>query len=162
MRAEYSKSEVALKQYTLCLVGLFFLLSAVGLVFLCIPKSTEQTVAVAAMTAVAMLAAVASLVVNWGVRRLAAWSRRPLIVLCLLAVPFYPIGTRLAIPILREIRRGTPPRLLSPEYEFLVRRTGRMTERTSLLTWIILFLICLLVLAVAWIARLPPEVRHMR
>jgi hypothetical protein len=83
-------------------------------------------------------------------------------VLCCLALPIWPFGTSFALAILRQIRKGEHPRLLSREYESLVRRTDRLNQRTSIMTWIALALICLLIVLVIVIAQWPAEMRHLR
>jgi len=162
VRSERLKTEAALKQDSLALTGVYLLLTAVGVAFLFAPMSDQETIIDATFTAVMTVATAVSIVVNWGVRRLAAWTRIPLTVLCVLALPIYGVGRPFALDILRLIRRGQPPRLLSREYECVVRQTTHLTERTSMLTWIALFLIFLIVAFVIMIAQLPPEVRHLR
>ena len=63
---------------------------------------------------------------------------------------------------LRLLWANKTPKLLSPEYEFLVRRTGSLNERTSFMTWFAVVLICLIIVSVIVIAQLPRELRHMR
>jgi len=162
IRATRLQAEAALKQYALALTGLYVLMSAAFVVALFVPMPPLQKSFVKVLAASLGALAAGSVVVNWGVRRLAAWTRIPLLVLCMLARLIPHFGRVVAREILREIQRGPQPRLLSREYECIVEQTSHMTERTSVLTWIALALICLLVALAVVIARLPPEVRHLK
>jgi hypothetical protein len=161
LRSARLKDEVALKQYALSITGGYVLLSAVGLVAAFSPTPPGQTKFILTMAAVFSLAAFASIVTNFGVRRSASWSRRPLIVLCYLVLPV-PVLRAFGRSTLRLLRANKTPKLLSPEYEFLLRRTGSLNERTSFMTWFAIVLICLIIVSVIVIAQLPRELRHMK
>jgi hypothetical protein len=161
IRSARRDDEAALRQYVLSLTGVHVLLSATSLMFAFSPMPPHQTAAVWIMASVFTSAAVASIFTNYGVRRSASWSRRPLIILCYLIRPLPVLGTfgRCA---LRLLQADKTPRLLSREHELLVRRTRGLNDRTSFMTWVAIVLICLIVISLIVIAQLPPEVRHMK
>ena len=163
IRSERLGAERALKQNVLCCVGVFVLLSVTMLIasysHQCSPR---QKCIEIEMSCVLSAAALAGGCIYWGVRRLAAWSRVPLVVLCFLSLVLFPVGTVFGLLILMRVLVRRPPRLLSHEYEAIVRQTRHMDERTSLLAWVGLALIVILVIAVILIAQLPPEMRQGR
>jgi hypothetical protein len=161
VRSARLKDETALKQYVLSLTGGYVLLSVVSLMAALTPTSPRQTNIILIMAAIFSSAALVSILTNYGVRRSASWSRRPLIVLCYLILPV-PVFRAFGQSTLRMLRANKSPRLLSPEYEFLVRRTGSLNDRTSFLTWFVIVLICLIIVSVIVIAQLPRELRHMK
>src|SRR5207253_2334714 len=87
IRSARLKDEGALRQYVLSLTGVYVLLSATSLMFAFSPMPPRQAAAIWIMATVFTSAAVASILTNYGVRRSASWSRRPLILLCYLILP---------------------------------------------------------------------------
>jgi hypothetical protein len=161
IRSARRPDEAALRQYVLSLTGVYVLLSATSLMFAFLPMPRGQAAATWIMASVFTFAAFASILTNYGVRRSASWSRRPLLVLCYVMRPI-PILGSFSRCTLQLLRANTMPRLLSREFEVLVRRTSALNERTSFLTWVAIVLIGLIVISVIVIAQLPPEVRHMK
>jgi hypothetical protein len=161
IRSARLKDEAALNQYVLSLTGGYVLLSAVSLMAALSPMPPRQPEVMRIMATVFTSAAFASILTNFGVRRSASWSRRPLIVLCYLVLPV-PVLRTFGRCTLQLLRANKMPRLLSSEYEFLVRRTESLNERTSFMTWFAIVLICLIIVSVIAIAQLPRELRHMK
>src|SRR4051812_47104937 len=93
IRSARREDEAALRQYVLSLTGVYVLLSAVSLIAALSPMPPGQAVVIRVLATVFTSAAVASMVTNYGVRRSASWSRRPLIVLCYLTRPLPVLGT---------------------------------------------------------------------
>jgi len=90
----------------------------------------------------------------WGVRRLAAWSRIPLQALSALCLPLFPIGTAMGARILHLLATGPEPRLLTPDYERIVRIAGPMKIQSSArirpFLWFVLALI-VLIIGLVWL-----------
>ena len=171
LRSERLPAEAHLKQSTLLLAGLLCMMSAVLFI---VPEglgTTQPTrldaAALVVVKAVLIFAAAMSCVLAWGVRRLAAWTRRPLIILSLLSLLLFPLGTIVGLQILRRLGGTAPPRLLSREYEWIFAQTRHLRQlktagRTGVLTWIAVALIALIVILVIVIAQLPPEFRQVK
>lgn len=155
-------AEASLKQNTLCLVGLFSLL-AVVIVWDAVTRNSAQPDYIAtAMAVISTFVAAASIVVNFGVRRFASWSRIPLTIMAFMSLPLVPVGSVFAILILTTLHPRKPPRLLTQEYEQIVRATPDLNERTSTLTWFAIILLVILAGSMVLIAQIPPEFRHPR
>ena len=100
--------------------------------------------------------------INWGVRRFASWSRIPLTILALVGLAAFPIGTVFGGLILRAFCSPRQPKLLSKKYERIVKATPEMNDPTSAATWLFVFLLIVLVLAILLVSQIPPEIRHTR
>jgi len=102
----------------------------------------------------------------WGVRRFAAWSRILLQGLSVLCLPLFPFGTAMGARILYLLTTGPEPRLLTPEYEQIVRIAGPMKFENSshirLLLWgaLGLALVVLIIGLIYLISLIPEEIRH--
>ena len=163
IRASRRKQEENLKQLLLLMTGGMVLLSVVaslGAVGLMSngPPTIVHYILAAGFTTLALLA----LVANWGARRFAAWSRTPLTILSIIALLAFPIGTGLGSMILTAIYLGDHSKLLTKEYEAIVKATPEMKARTSVMTWVAIALLIGLVASFIVISRIPPEIRHMR
>ena len=160
IREQCRTREAGLKQKTLCLVGFFVLFSVVanlGAFGLLGPATMMVPLAV-----ISTIAASAGIAINWGVRRFASWSRIPLIILAIVGLAAFPIGTVFGGLILLELYSPRQPKLLSKEYERIVKATLEMNDRTSGATWLVVFLLIVLVLAILLVSQIPPEIRHSR
>jgi len=162
IRAANSGAERSLRQLVLCLGGGYLLLAGVSYttLFAGIGPNSQQPFYLA-LGVTSTLALVSTLIIGFGARRLAAWSRRPLTVLCGLGLFLFPLGTILSLPILWILYVRRPPRLLTPEYEQIVRESGDPPGgRTSMTTWIGLVLFVVLIVSMFVISMLPPEFRR--
>src|SRR5262245_54030146 len=88
LRSARRQDEAALKQYVLSLTGVYILLSAASLMFAFSSIPPRQAAVTWIMASIPTLIAFASIATNYGVRRSANWSRRPLIALSYLILPF--------------------------------------------------------------------------
>jgi hypothetical protein len=162
VRAANAGAERGLRQLVLCLGGGYLLMASVSYTaWFAGMGPTSQLTYYLALGTVYTLALAATSIIGFGARRLAAWSRRPLAVLCGLGLLLFPLGTLLSLPILWILYVRRPPRLLTPAYEQIVRDSGDPPGgRTSLVTWFGLFLFVVLVVSMIVIGLLPPEYRR--
>jgi len=162
IRAANAGAERGLRQLVLCLGGGYLLMAGVSYTAAFVGMgATFQHPYYLAMGTVYTLALAATLIIGFGARRLAAWSRRPLTVLCGLGLLLFPLGTILSLPILWILYVGRPPRLLTPEFEQIVRDSADPPGgRTSVVTWIGVALFVILVVSMIVVGMLPPEYRQ--
>ena len=85
--------------------------------------------------------AVAQIGVAVGVRKLAAWSRVPATILSLIGLLGFPIGTLISIYFLYLLLSRKGEMVFSDEYRDVIKRTPRIKYRTSIVVWVVLFLI---------------------
>ena len=163
LRKQLLTSAKSLNQNTLCLVGLFGGFSIVG-IQICseIEKIDERLSFMLLITVLATAGMIVGLPTLWGVRKGAAWSRKPLIILSLLGLMMVPIGTCFGGLILMTLFSRKEPRLLSAEYEQLVLATPELNPRTSFMAWLGGVLLLILAIVLFLVLQLPPEVRHMK
>lgn len=81
------------------------------------------------------------LVVGIGVRTLRPWSRIPFIVLNVLNLLSFPVGTFISCYCIYLSAGVTGNYILSDEYREIVKRTPGVKAKTSIFVWIVLFLI---------------------
>ncbi len=161
-RARRINAEVSLKQNMLCLVGMFSLLAVVSDFDVLITAAPEPDYVRTAMEIVFTFLATASIVVNFGVRRFASWTRLPLTLLAFMSLPLVPVGSVFGLLILKTLHLGKTPRLLTQEYEQIVRATPHLNQRTSFLTWFGVILLIILAISIVYLAQIPAELRHPR
>jgi hypothetical protein len=154
--------EANLKQDALCLVGNLVLLAAVQGVFVFQPQPSAQRALMIGLAVVTGCAALSGIVVYRGVRKLASWSRKPLAILASISLLAFPLGTAFGVSVLLNIYSNRKPRLLSNEYEAIVRCTREMDDRTSKMTRLIVVLPILLLFAVIFAILVRPEHHHQR
>ncbi|MCE9555054.1 MAG: hypothetical protein K8T91_17010 [Planctomycetes bacterium] len=162
LRAANAGAERNLRQLILCLGGGYLVMAVVSYsASFSLLGPTPPHRYYLAMAIVYTLAMTATLVIGFGARRLAAWARKPLTVHCGLGLFLFPIGTMFSLPILWILYMRPKPRLLTPEYEQIVRDSGEPPGgRTSLTTWIGFALIIVLIVSLIAISLLPPEYRR--
>lgn len=155
-------AERGLRQYTLCLCGVFLLAAGTLFMFWYTEQGAPwQQWMMLAVGSVFAVATVTGLTVNVGVRRLAAWARTPLTILCAMGLALFPIGTFVSLPILWLLYQRRGVRLLTPEYERIVRDSGEPgAGRTLAVTWIGVVLLVILIVSLIFISMLPPEFRR--
>jgi hypothetical protein len=162
MRSARLPLETDLKQNVLALLGVFVVMSAVCATMICSPESEAYDDVGIGLGAVMGVCTWLLLTILWSVRRMSAWTRRPLMIVAFVGVLLFPIGTAFAVNILRLLAKGPAPRLLSREYEQVVRQTPELNVRTSFLSWVGLILLCVLALAMYFVSQMPPELRRPR
>ncbi|MBI3917634.1 MAG: hypothetical protein HY322_11575 [Betaproteobacteria bacterium] len=89
--------------------------------------------------------AVSSVVVGWGLRMLRAWARTPSVILAVIGLLGFPIGTLLNAYVLWLLASRKGRMVFSVEYASIVEATPHMKYRTPLVLWILLGVIVLLV-----------------
>ncbi len=163
IRTRNLPAEEKMKNYARVLTILFVLFGALGTAAVLDPAAKANHLAFRWMLAwYGILGGVAGLAIYCGVRQMAPWARIPLIILSFAAMVLFPIGTFFGIRVLTLISADISPPLLTLQYKNVVNNSQGTVRRTSPMAWVALFLICILILAVVVIARLPPEVRHLR
>jgi hypothetical protein len=153
IRREHINHEASIKA-----VGTLYYLSMLGLavVGLTMLFSTGAFAAVrmgdAVPAAVLVVMAAVFLVVGRGLRKLQPWVRIPTVLLSILGLLGFPIGTLINGYIIWLILSKKGRLVLSPEYAAIVEATPQVKYRTSIVVWILLGLVVLLVAVVIVIA----------
>ncbi len=163
-RLEHLPAEFALKRSVFLLLVTWLVITLVAFVIPFNVTSEQGSWYIVLFRVQALLVTVVCCLAGWGVRRLAAWSRRPLLGLAVLCLPLFPLGTALGARILYLLTTGPEPRLLTPEYEQIVRIAGTIklpnSSRIRPFVWIVLALVVLIIGLVCLISRIPEEFRH--
>jgi hypothetical protein len=154
------KDEANLKQTTLALILLFAAFGGVLLFAETKPVPQHQEVEKFVGGSIFLLAALAGVVVNWGVRSYSPWAKIPLTILCILGLPLLPFGTGFASIILRVVYSREKPRILSVKYQAVVKANPHESDRISVMTWIAIVLLIILAISLIVIIQLPPEFRR--
>ena len=87
----------------------------------------------------------AYLVSGWGLRRLRAWARVPGIVLAVMGLLGFPIGTLINAYILWLLLSRQGRMVLSADYAAVIEATPHIRYRTSIVAWVVLGLIVVLI-----------------
>ena len=95
-----------------------------------------------------MVLAAGSVAVGWGLRTLRVWARVPGIVLAVIGLLGFPLGTLINIYVLWLLASRKGRMVLSAEYAAIVDATPHIRYRTSKVVWIALIVLVLLVVAV--------------
>ena len=149
IRREHINHEASIKA-----VGTLYYLSMLGLAIVGVTTVfSTSTFAGAGMAgavagAVMVVMAAVFLVVGRGLRTLRPWVRIPTVLLSILGLLGFPIGTLINGYIIWLILSKKGRLVLSPEYAAIVEATPHVKYRTSIVVWILLGLIVLLVVAV--------------
>lgn len=153
--------EAGLRQNTLCLVGIYVLLSAVAIVSTLGWWGAQPSIVSYASAISFTLASLTGIAVLWGVNRSAAWARLPLTMMAICGLLLFPLGTIFAALILITLHVRAQPRLLSEEYERIVRATPEMNARMSVMGYVAMLLLVVLGVSIVIVSQFPPEIRRM-
>lgn len=163
IRLANAGAERGLRQWMICLCGGYLLMGGFSLMMWTdksVPASQQQTSLI--MAFVHLTALIIAIAIGMGVWRLKAWARLPLTLLCVVSLLLlFPIGLVVSPPLLWILyaRRGV--RLLTPEYQLIVRDSGEPPGgRTSGMTWVGVVLLLILIISEIVIRLLPPEFRR--
>jgi hypothetical protein len=163
-RIEHLSAEFALKRTVFLLLALSLVITLVVFVVPFNVANEQGSWYVFFFRVQTILVTAVCCLLAWGVRRLAAWSRLPLQVLAALSLLLFPLGTVLGARILYLLTTGPEPRLLTPEYEQIVRNAGPMklqkSSRIRPFIWVVLALIVLIIVLIGLISLIPEEFRH--
>jgi MFS family permease len=88
------------------------------------------------------------------------WAWRPVMVLALVMLPLFPVGTMATFMILSNLLAGPKPKLLSREYQYVVEQTPHLTPRTHVITWLVLVLFMAFVISVILVASLSQDLHR--
>jgi hypothetical protein len=148
IRREHINHEASIKA-----VGTLYYLSTLvlavgGLAIFFLPGAfAGARMADAVPAAIMVVLAVALLLVGRGLRKLQPWVRIPTVLLSILGLLGFPIGTLINGYIIWLILSKKGRLVLSPEYAAIVEATPQVKYRTSIVVWILLGLLVLLVVA---------------
>lgn len=149
IRREHINHEASIKA-----VGTLYYLSMLGLavVGLTTVFSTaafaKSGMGGAVVGAVMVLMAAVFFTVGRGLRKLQPWVRIPTVLLSILGLLGFPIGTLINGYIIWLILSKKGRLVLSPEYTAIVEATPQVKYRTSIVVWTLLGLIVLFVIAI--------------
>ncbi|MCM2369479.1 hypothetical protein [Aporhodopirellula aestuarii] len=166
VRREHLPAEIALKRSVLLLLALSLIITLVAFVVPFQAANANVPWLVIFFRVQSGIVTAVCFLVAWGVRRGAAWSRVPLQVLAYLCFPLFPIGTALGARILYLLMPGSEPRLLTTEYEQIVRVAGPMKlqdeSHIRSVRWIAFMLACVVLIIglVYLISLIPEDIRH--
>jgi hypothetical protein len=97
--------------------------------------------------------AVGQMFLAFGLRRLRPWARIPTIVLSVIGLIGFPIGTLMSAYILYLLCSAKGTVVFSEQYQEVIRQTPHIRYKTSIVVWIFLALLLLLI-AVGVVAAL--------
>lgn len=145
IRREHIGHEASVKS-----VGILYYLAGVllmlaGFFSLFAPPKPDDGPPVLVMAAVFFVLGVGQLLAGWGVRQLRPWARILGIVLSLLGLLGFPIGTLINAYILYLFLAKKGRRIFAADYEAIVEATPHVKYRTSIVVWIFLALIVVLI-----------------
>ena len=149
IRREHINHEASIKA-----VGTLYYLSTLGLAIaglaiLVSPGAFARARVSDAVPAAIMVAiAVGIFVVGRGLRKLQPWVRIPTVLLSILGLLGFPIGTLINGYIIWLILSKKGRLVLSPEYAAIVEATPQVKYRTSIVVWTLLGVIVLFVIAI--------------
>ena len=152
IRREHIKHEASVRSIgTLYYIGGFvFLLAAAAFFF---GGVTEVDGVPLAMGAILYLVlGVSSIVVARGIRQLKSWARIASIVLSIIGLIGFPVGTLINGYILYLLCSAKGQRIFAADYADIVAATPHIKYRTSIVVWIVLALLVLFVAAVVLVA----------
>jgi hypothetical protein len=146
VREEHLSHEASIKAAgSLFMLGGLLVSFAAFSVIVTTASEARENLAVVAIGVVLVVLAAANFVVGWGLRMLRIWARVPAIILAVIGLLGFPIGTLLNAYVLWLLASRKGRMVLSAEYASIVEATPHMKYRTPIVLWILLGLIVLLV-----------------
>jgi len=147
VRAEHIKHEASVKS-----VGTLYYIGGVVLTLATLGLFAADVIAEANTLMVVMLAlyavfAAVSFVLGYGVRKLAAWVRIPIVIVSCIGLLGFPMGTLINGYILYLMLSEKGRRIFEPDYADIVAATPHIKYRTSILVWIVLGVLLLAIVA---------------
>jgi hypothetical protein len=153
LRRKYIKHEASVRSigvlYYLAGIFLSFIsLSTIGIVVaLAAGRSDPPPPFAVGLLLVYSALAIVSFVVGRGLRRLRHWARVPVGILSIFGLLQVPIGTLINGYILYLVFSAKGAMVFSPQYQEAIRQTPHVKYRTSMVTWILLAILVVIVLA---------------
>ncbi len=143
VREEHLRHERAVRS-----VGTLYYLGAVLMIAGAIGEgvATDTTGPAGLMVFYTVFAAIA-IVVGRGLRKLRSWVRIPAVILSVIGLLGFPIGTLINGYILYLILSAKGKMVLSAEYQDIMQKTPHIKYRTSWIAWAILIVILVGILA---------------
>jgi hypothetical protein len=128
-------------------VGLLYYLGGAGLLltavaFLFAPRDSLTPLVMALVIAVL---GIGQLAAGWGVRALRPWARIVGIVLSVIGLAGFPVGTIVSLYILYLLLSKKGRTIFAPDYQDVIAATPEVKYRTSIIAWIFLALLVALV-----------------
>ena len=143
IRTEHVKHEASVKSVgTLYYIGgVILALSSLGLVASGV--LSQGTSLMFMLVALYGVFAIASLVLGYGLRRLAPWARIPTVIVACIGLLGFPLGTLINGYILYLVLSAKGKRIFEPDYAEIVAATPHIKYRTSIVVWIVLAILLL-------------------
>jgi hypothetical protein len=155
IRLDNIKHEASVRSIgTLYYIGGGFLVIAAVLILTGVPFGGEEALPVAAIAAMYLVLGPLAIVVGRGLRQLRRWARTTSIVLAVVGLLGFPVGTLVNAYILYLLLSAKGKRLFEPDYAGIVAATPHIKYRTSIVIWILLGIIVLLVAAAVLVPML--------
>ncbi len=124
--------------------GAFLVLSAVAIL---VPTLSEGRWQAFVLIALCLGMGVLSIVVGRGIRTLQPWARTICIVLAVIGLLAFPVGTMINAYILYLLHAEKGKRIFKEDYAAIMAATPGVKYRTSPVVWIVLGIILLVVAA---------------
>lgn len=86
--------------------------------------------------------------VGLGLRKLASWARIPTIILSLLGLLAFPVGTLINLYILFKVAGKKGTMVFSQEYREVIAATPHIKRKTSIIVWVLLAILVLALIGI--------------
>jgi len=104
-------------------------------------KQPEIVILILVLGILALALSAALLVIAFGIRELAPWSRIPASILAGIGLLVFPLGTLLNAYLLHLLLSAKGTTVFSPEYKNVIAQTKHIKHKTSIIVWIFLGLL---------------------
>jgi hypothetical protein len=155
IRLDNIKHEASVRSIgTLYYIGGGFVVIAAVLILTGVPFGGGEALPAVAVAAMYLVLGPLAIVVGRGLRQLKRWARTTSIVLAVIGLLGFPVGTLVNGYILYLLLSAKGKRLFEPDYAEIVAATPHIKHRTSIVIWILLGIIVLLVAAAVLVPML--------
>jgi hypothetical protein len=157
IRAEHIKHEASIRSIGVLdyLGGGALCFAAIGLIAMGVSGKANATVPFATALGIAyFLLGVLGIFLGRGVRNLRPWARIASIVLAVIGLLGFPVGTLINGYILYLLLSQKGQRIFAADYPEIVAATPHIKYRTSMLVWVLLSLVALLIVGLLVAAML--------
>lgn len=126
--------------------SLFGLLASIGWIMAGLDsqvggRAAEMAPILLTLGLIGIVLSIAQIVVAIGIRKLASWSRIPCVVLSVIGLLAFPLGTLINGYIIYLMLCAKGKMVFSPEYKNVIQQTPHMKYKTSIVIWIFLGLL---------------------
>ncbi len=157
IRREHIKHEASIRSIGILnyLGGGALCFAAIGLILMGLTGKANTTVPFATALGFAyLILGVLGILLGRGVRHLRPWARITSIVLAVIGLLGFPVGTLINGYILYLLLSQKGQRIFAADYPEIVAATPHIKYRTSMLVWVLLTVVALLIVSLLMVAIL--------